>query len=298
MDLLDGRRRLEAAATGNGARLVVLGGFATSDKEVPRLEITREILEFDPFASTWRKLDVEAPEAWTHAQLVGIGGALYLMGGMDTEAFVPNGKTYRLRPSTTTWEALAPLPAGQERGSAAVVTTQGHIFLFGGITPAGATGSVLDYIITENRWAELPALPIPRSHAAAMRMDDGTFIVAGGDGSQLEPLGDTWALPLGATLWEPRDPMPTARGGCAYGEVYGKLVCAGGEIGPTTTRVVEAFDPSTLRWESLPDMPFERAGAPGAVVTSRLYVVGGSQTRMFEPTSSLLSFDLLDTVPR
>jgi len=140
-------------------------------------------------------------------------------------------------------------------------------------------------------------MPIPRSHAAVMRDDDGTFIIAGGLGSQNEPLGDVWAL-TPDNLWSPREPMPTARGGCAFGVVYGELVCAGGETGATTTRVVESYDPTLNRWTTQPEMPFDRAGAPGAIVTARLYVVGGSETRAFEPTSSLYAFDILDTIPR
>jgi hypothetical protein len=45
-------------------------------------------------------------------------------------------------------------------------------------------------------------------------------------------------------------------------------------------------------------MPLDRAGAAGAVVTSRLYVVGGSETATLSPTSTNYEFDLLDTLPR
>jgi len=285
--------RLEASATGLGARLVVLGGF-----EAASLAISREVLQYDPFNDSWMVMPLEAPAAVTHAALASVGGSLYLLGGLEGSAFVPSGKAYRLRPQGTAWEPLADLPAGEERGAAAVVVSSGHIFLLGGETSAGLTSSVLDYEVTTNTWSVAPTpLPTPRSHAAAMREDDGTFILAGGNGPQ-GPLGDTYALFLGATTWDLRAAMPTARGGCAYGAVYGQLVCAGGEIGPTVTRAVEVYDPTDDEWTSVAEMPVERAGAPGAIVTSRLYVVGGSQTTAFEPTSTLYEFDLLDTLPR
>jgi N-acetylneuraminic acid mutarotase len=294
--------RLEASAAGLGTKLVVLGGF-----EAPTLAISREVLQYDPFDDLWTVMPLAAPAAVTHAALASVGGSLYLLGGLEGSAFVPSGKAYRLPALGTAWEPLADLPAGEERGAAAVVVSSGHIFLMGGETSAGFTSSVLDYHVASNTWtvldvenrpplAPLP-LPTPRSHAAAMREDDGTFILAGGNGPQ-GPLGDTYALPLGAPMWELRAPMPTARGGCAYGVLYGKLVCAGGEIGPTVTRAVEVYDPTLDEWTSVAEMPVERAGAPGAIVASRLYVVGGSQTTAFEPTTTLYEFDLLDTLPR
>ena len=124
------------------------------------------------------------------------------------------------------------MPAGQERGAAAVVVSPPHVFLLGGATSGGALASVLDFNVSTSTWSQLPDLPTARSHAAAMRLDDGTLIVAGGlaDGTGI-PLGDVYALPLGAAAWELREPMPTRRGGCAYGRVQRSLVCAGGEAG-------------------------------------------------------------------
>ena len=295
--LPDGRIRLEASATGLGSRLVVIGGFSTA---APALEITREMLVYDPFTDTWSVSPIEAPAAFTHAALASVGGTLYMLGGLEGTVFAPSGKTYRLRPQAMAWEdeEIADIPAGYERGAAAVVVSAGHIFLLGGDTSLGFTDTILDYAIATNTWSEYPTkLPTPRSHAAAMRDETGMFVIAGGNGPQ-GPLGDTYALRLNETMWELRATMNTPRGGCAYGFVYGSLVCAGGEIGTVVSRAVEAYDPTeaTNEWEIMPDLPYDRAGAPGAIVTSRLYVVGGSQTKAFEPTNTLYEFDLLDTL--
>jgi N-acetylneuraminic acid mutarotase len=297
--LPEGRIRLEASAAARGTELVVLGGFSTA---APSLEITREVLLYDPFTDTWAISPLEAPAAFTHAGLASVGGTLYLLGGLEGTVFAPSGKTWRLRPGAEAWddEAVADIPEGLERGAAAVVVSSGHIFLLGGETAFGFTDSILDYNITSNTWSELPfKLPTPRSHAAAMRDGDGMFVLAGGNGPQ-GPLGDTWVHRLGAPAWEPRAAMNTARAGCAYGVVYGSLVCAGGEVGMAVTRAVETYDPTDAMnaWDVQPDLPLERGGAPGAVVTSRLYVIGGSQSTAFEPTSTLYEFDLLDTIPR
>jgi hypothetical protein len=295
-------RRLEASATGVGARLVVVGGFVNES-----LEISRDVLQYDPFLDEWSLHPLQAPEAFTHAALASVGGSLYLLGGLEGSAFTPSGKSWRLRPNATAWEALADMPVGQERGAAAVVVSSGHIFLLGGEIAGGFTDTILDFEVSSNTWSVYPrTLTTARSHAAAMREDDGTFIIAGGNSIQ-GPLGDTFALRLDGTV-ELRAPMNIARGGCAYGVVFGQLVCAGGEIGTAVSRIVEAYDPTDDEWTvvtsgggwlaPISEMPLERAGAAGAVVTSRLYVVGGSQTNAFTPTSTLYEFDLLDTLRR
>ena len=287
-----GDRRLEASAAGVGSRLVVVGGFVNE-----ALEISRDVLEYDPFLDTWSVHPLAAPEAYTHAALASVGGTIYLLGGLEGTAFTPSGRSWRLRPNGTAWEPVADLPVGQERGASAVVASNGHIFLLGGETAGGYTDTILDYEIASNTWSVLPmTLTTPRSHAAAMREDDGTFIVAGGNSLQ-GPLGDTFALSLDGTV-ELRSPMNTARGGCAYGVVYGQLACAGGEIGTQVSRVVEVYDPNDDEWTVVAELPIERAGAAGAVTTSRLFVVGGSETSAFIPTSTLYEFDLLDTLPR
>lgn len=298
-------RRLEAAAAASGSRLVVYGGFVTGASEQPRLAITNEVHVYDPFAETWANLP-PPPVAWTHAHLVGVGGALYLLGGLEGETFVPRGRTFKLDLGAApwlgeAWRELTPMPAGLERGAAAVVFTTGHIFLFGGDAQNGVTDSILQYEIANDAWTELPArLPTPRSHAVAMRDEDGTFVIAGGTGPQ-GPLGDAHALsPFG--VWSLRAPMNQPHGGCAYGLVYGNLVCAGGETvvngAVVPSRVVEVYDSTLDEWTVTAEMPADRGGASGAVVASRLYVVGGSESIALEPTATLYELDLLDTFER
>jgi hypothetical protein len=127
-----------------------------------------------------------------------------------------------------------------------------------------------------------------------MRRYDGSFVVAGGLGGLTgpQPLSDVWLLPQDGTVWQNRAPMPTARGGCAYGELYGSLICAGGEAGTSALDVVELYNVAIDEWRTLEPMPGVRAGARGAVVANRLYVPGGSESLAFEPVSTLFEFSL------
>lgn len=284
---LPGERR-GAAVTAMGTRLAIVGGFAADGT------ISRDVLVFDTLADEWTTL-LPAPVAWAEAGLAGIGGGLYLLGGLDAGRASPEG--YVLPSGSAVWHALAPMPRHLARGGAAVVVAPPRIFLIGGANEHGPLASVLSYSIIEDAWTEHPELPSPRSHAAAMRMFDGTLIVAGGL-AETGALGDVLVLRPHADAWEPRAPMPTPRGGCAFGVALGHLVCAGGTRGDDALVAVESYDPIADTWTAQPAMPSPRTGAPGAVIGQQLYVAGGTEGGVTAPTSTLFVFSLLDTLPR
>jgi N-acetylneuraminic acid mutarotase len=289
--------RLEPGVTSLGQRLIVVGGF---DQNVAQgLRITTEVLSLDPLTGTWSNLP-DAPVAWTHANIAGSSSTLYLLGGLDTNSFLARGESFALDLDLPDpqWRAIASMPDGMERGAAAVMTNPPHIYLIGGASTSDALATVLDYDFSTDSWSMLPDLPMPRSHGAAMRQEDGTLIVAGGLSSldSSRPLGDVWALPLHATEWQPRAPMRRARGGCAYGTVFGHLICAGGEAGTGAVETVETYDPNTDTWTTQEDMPERRAGTRGAVIGGQLYVPGGASALQFEPTATLYVFAYLATL--
>jgi len=288
-------KRLESGVTALGTRLVVMGGFATSLSE--GLSITTDVLAFDTFDGTWTPLPA-APAQWTHINLGAAGSTLFLLGGLEGTQFVARGEAYKLDPDTTEWVPVAPLP--EPRGAAGVVSSPPHVYLLGGASTTAALATCYDYDLLSNDWIRLPDLPQARSHPAAMRMNDGTLIVAGGLATldATEPLSDVWALSPNASQWVQRHAMPTARGGGAYGNVYGNLIVAGGESGRIALANVEGYDPVTDVWTIYPDLPEARAGTQAAAIGQLLYVPGGAQMLAFEPTSSLYVFSLLDTIGR
>lgn len=290
--------RLEPGVAALGQRLAVYGGFDRSERD--GLRLTANVIALDPVAEVWDPLE-PAPVAWSHANFAAVSTTLYLLGGHEGVDFVARGESWALDTALpgATWRPLAPMPAGLERGGAAVVVSPPHIFLLGGASSTEAVTTCLDYNLTTDTWTSLPDLPAPRSHAAAMRMVDGTLLVAGGlatlDATQ--PYGDVLELGQGASTWEPRaGRMEVPRGGCAFGDIFGQLVCAGGEAGGAALGVTESYDPLTDTWMRLPDMPARRAGARGAVIGGRLHVVGGAARLVFEPTSTVYVLSFLDTL--
>ncbi|CAN5792897.1 hypothetical protein BH11MYX2_BH11MYX2_17010 [soil metagenome] len=289
--------RLEPGVTALGQRVVVLDGFDTNEQH--GLHITNEVVAYDPEAMTWSQL-TPAPVMWTHVNLASSGATLYLLGGADGIDFTPNGSAWALDTDLQDpqWRSLAPQPAGLERDAAGVIVRQPGIILVGGANLTTAVDTVLRYDIARDEWTQLPSLPAPRSHPAVMQTSDGMLICAGGLAS-LDPrdaVDTVFVLPVDATAWETRTPMPLARGGCAYGNLFDSLVCAGGEAGQAALDRVDRYDWRTDTWSQLPDMPETRAGTQGGVVGGRLFVPGGARTLTFQPEPSLFVLSYLDAV--
>ena len=294
------RAALEPGVAALGTQVVMLGGFDTGLEA--GLHISQEVDVYDPLADAdkmWSTLP-PAPVAWTHVDLAASAGALYLLGGTSGQEFTAQGAAFRLGAGDQAWSSISPLPTGSERGAAGLVVAPPHIYLLGGASTTSALATCLDYNLMTDTWTTLPDLPAPRSHPAAMRRaGNGDLIVAGGlatlDASQ--PQHDVWLLPVGASAWIPEAPIPTARGGCAYGVIGGRLLCAGGEAGQAALHIVEQYDPTADAWSSLPDIPEARAGTQGVAIGERLYVPGGAQQLKFEPTDQLYVYDALAASP-
>jgi N-acetylneuraminic acid mutarotase len=97
------------------------------------------------------------------------------------------------------------------------------------------------------------------------------------------PATDTWSRPL--------QPMPTARSGGGYGTDGRRIYVAGGEV--TTTqltgafRAVEAYDPASNTWSTLPSMTIPRHGVAGAVIGNEFHLVSG----MIQSAGSMVFLD-------
>jgi len=298
------RRALEPGVAALGQQVVVVGGFDTSLAE--GLDITARVDTFDTTSSTWGTLP-DAPVKWTHLNLAVVGDRLYIAGGLEGAQDVAHGEGFVFDLIDKVWQPITAMDPADARGSSGVVTAPGRIYLLGGASTTAALATCLEYDTIAGTWSHLPDLPAPRSHPAAMRMLDGTLIVAGGLASldASAPEGEVWALPppgAASRTWQPRAAMqaptdPALRGGCAYGVVLGELVCAGGEGGQAASTVVEGYDPYLDQWTMHESMPFARAGVQGAALGGRLFVPGGAATLALDPTDTLYIYTPLDTPP-
>ncbi|CAN5682905.1 hypothetical protein BH11MYX1_BH11MYX1_08280 [soil metagenome] len=304
--------RLEAGVTAYGQTVVVVGGFYTNQEH--GLLVTNRVDLFDPSTSTWSKLAADAPVARHHVQVATLGTTLYLLGGLDAAAdaqleFPARADCYSidLADPAAQWKQIATMPT--PRGSAAVVVASPRIYLFGGSSTTDALASNVYYDTVMDAWcpgaacgaaAQLPDLPAPRSHPAAVRRTDGTFAVIGGLAglAASTAANEVYVLALAqqttAGVWTTGVAMPTTRGGCAFGSsIEGKLICAGGEASRALS-VTEGYDPVENTWTTFEQMPVPTAGTLGAAIGQRLFVPGGARELQFQPTDTLYIFAPLD----
>ena len=278
-----------------GGKLYVFGGLG------PRWTPRGLVYEYDPATDKWTKKKPMAL-ASHHVALAELNGKIYVMGGFvppqsGPPAWVPIDNAWEYDPANDSWKALAPLPT--KRGSPNAAAANGKIYVIGGasthpgsketaVHPARPHRSVDTnevYDPATNTWETRSPLPTARNHAAVGMVNNKIYIIGGRVGAafitrasnvgiveEYDPATDQWGA-LKASMINPRS-------AAAWGTYKGKIYVAGGEersSGPwqRTFRAVEAYDPATNRWSSLPDMTFPRHGLAGDIVNGKLHLVSG-----------------------
>jgi N-acetylneuraminic acid mutarotase len=260
--------------------------------------------EYDPATDAWTKKS-PMPRPAHHAALTAVNGKIYAFGGFVAPAntpipvgaaWEPIADAWEFNPATDSWKPLAPLPG--KRGSAVAAEVGGKIYVIGGATtmegskdpfftafgPARVLGTNEVYDPATNKWESRNPMSVPRNHAFGGVINGKIYVIGGRTGhafilsatntdvvEEYNPASNMWSIP--------KERMPTARSGGASGTDGRRIYVAGGEV--TTTelvgafRAVEAYDPATNSWMSLPSMPMPRHGVAGAVIGNRFHLVSG-----------------------
>ncbi len=151
--------------------------------------------------------------------------------------------------------------------------------------PHYSVGAVEEYDPAANTWRARAPIPTPRNHATAGVVNGKIYVIGGRVGGafvssgssnvgiveEYDPATDAWG--------PPRARMPSARSAMSSGTWGGKIYVTGGEgqdyVTMFTFRSLEAYDPASNTWATLPSMPVSRHGLAGAVVGNRLHMVSG-----------------------
>jgi N-acetylneuraminic acid mutarotase len=260
--------------------------------------------EYDPASDKWTKKS-PMPRPAHHAALAAANGKIYVIGGFvppkDTAiplggAWEPIDSAWEYNPATDSWKSLPPAPG--KRGSAVTAEVGGKIYVIGGATTVEgakdpfftffgpsrvlATNDVYDP--ATNKWQSREPMSVPRNHAFSGVINGKIYVIGGRTGhgfilsatntdvvEEYNPISNTWSVP--------KERMPTARSGGASGTDGRRIYVAGGEV--TTKelvgafRAVEAYEPATNSWITLPSMPMPRHGVAGAVIGNRFHLVSG-----------------------
>ena len=285
----------ELYGIGAGGKLYVFGGLA------PGWTPKGLVYEYDPGSDTWTKKKNMAL-ASHHVALAELNGKIYVIGGFvkpekGPTAWQPIDNVWEYDPGADSWKALAPLPT--KRGSPNAVVHNGKIYVIGGAglnpgsketvvhpaRPHRALGTNEVYDVAANTWETRQPMPTARNHAAAGTVNNKIYVIGGRIGNafitkaanigiveEYDPATDQWGVL--------KAPMPNPRSAAAWGTYTGKIYVAGGEErsgGPwqRTFRAVEAYDPRSNTWSTLPDMTFPRHGLAGDIVGGKLHLVSG-----------------------
>jgi N-acetylneuraminic acid mutarotase len=100
----------------------VVGGFDDSRGVVDFLQV------YDPELDEW-SMAAPLPRAVHHANVAALDGKLYVVGAMILQGFnfVAIGDVWEYDPGIDQWTTRESMPAGTERGSAAVAVVDGRI---------------------------------------------------------------------------------------------------------------------------------------------------------------------------
>jgi N-acetylneuraminic acid mutarotase len=260
--------------------------------------------EYDPATDEWTKKR-SMPRPAHHAALAAANGKIYVMGGFvppqDTQipvggAWQPIDDAWEYDPAADSWKSLASVPG--KRGSALATEVGGKIYVIGGVTtvegskdpfftffgPARVLTTNDVYDPATNKWESREPMSVARNHAFGGAVNGKIYVIGGRTGhgfilsatntdvvEEYSPVSDTWSAP--------KERMPTPRSGGAWGTDGRKIYVAGGEV--TTKEVVgafraiEAYEPASNTWTTLPSMPMPRHGVAGAVIGDRFHLVSG-----------------------
>ena len=260
--------------------------------------------EYDPATDRWTK-KAPMPRPAHHAALAAANGKIYVIGGFVAPqntavpvggAWEPIDNAWEYDPAADSWKSLPPLPG--KRGSAVAAEAGGKIYVIGGATttagakdpfftffgPSQVLGTNDVYDPATNKWESRRPMSVPRNHAFGGVVNGKIYVIGGRTGhgfilsatntdvvEEYNPINDSWSVP--------RERMPTARSGGASGFDGRRIYVAGGEV--TTKdlvgafKSVEAYEPATNSWTTLPSMPMPRHGVAGAVIGNRFHLVSG-----------------------
>lgn len=207
--------------------------------------------------------------------------------------------------STDTWEVLAPIPQGTERGAAAVGVHNKIMYLAGGmrsldLSPDGeqdTVDTVSAFDTVSGTWLPLPGaasrIPEGRDHAGGAVVGDVFYVLGGRCRGQNNTKDTVFSLDLGnmdAGWHVSPSRMPTPRGGISVGTVQNRIYTFGGEGNQAEGSLgvfneTEVFDTEAETWYKLQPMKLPRHGTSAVAVGERIYIPGGGLAQGADPVN-------------
>jgi len=276
-----------AAAAVNGKIYVISGGSRG-------VEANAFNQEFDPATGAWRDVAL-MPSVASHAGIASLNGKIYVVGGFVANVHVGAvNRVFEYDPAADRWRALAPLAA--PRGSPGVVALNGKIHAIGGRNPDRQTVATHEvYDPASNMWSMAAPLPIARDHLGIAVVDGKIHVFGGRTDATVDNTGRHDVYDPATNSWSTAAPLITPRSAGTSVVVDGRIVYSGGECKEPKESItfteVEAYDPRTNRWTSLPPLQPGRHAAAAVAVGPTAYMFGGNNgCGGNRPTKDVLTF--------
>jgi N-acetylneuraminic acid mutarotase len=225
----------------------------------------------------WRPL-APAKLARTEVAAARVGRFVYVMGG-----FLPDrtttAATERYDIKRNRWSRVADMP--MPLNHAAAKTHNGRIYVVGGYGSrtglARPVATLYRYDPGRNRWRRLPSMPTARGALAAGVIDNRLYVAGGAAGGRVQDELEIYDFKHRRWLAGPAMPTPREHlaGAVARGHFY---ALAGRAAGHGNYRTVEAYDPLTRHWQTMPPMRKARGGIGAATTNGRIVVAGGEES--------------------
>ncbi|MBN3274395.1 KLD8A protein, partial [Polyodon spathula] len=190
------------------------------------------------------------------------------------------------------WQSLAPLPSGRVYHS--LVEAGGQLFVVGGCDESGRPRSALELYCPEvDQWISLPPMPTPRAGAATAVLGK-RLVVVGGMGLDQRPLKAVEVYNTDEGKWRKRSSLRAAAMGISMTVKDGRVIAAGGMGGDLYPQsLLQQYDLRKDVWVTLPRMPTPRYDTTTFVQGSKIYVLGGRQSKR-----SVVAFEAFDMESR
>eukprot|EP00746_Dinoflagellata_sp_MGD_P000773 gnl/MRDRNA2_/MRDRNA2_101404_c0_seq1.p1 gnl/MRDRNA2_/MRDRNA2_101404_c0~~gnl/MRDRNA2_/MRDRNA2_101404_c0_seq1.p1 ORF type:complete len:348 (+),score=64.24 gnl/MRDRNA2_/MRDRNA2_101404_c0_seq1:62-1045(+) len=226
-----------------------------------------------------------------------IGGKIYAVGGSADGRVLNTMERYD--PIENSWRLWFALPSmGTKRTRLAAAVAEGKLYVFGGFDGIRDLATTECYDPEHNRWHFLTSMARKRSDVAAAVLRGKIYGMGGQDRDNTDPTEafDTVEIfdPY-SELWNYSAPMKQGRLGLAAasldGEAGDRIIAVGGSNGREILSSCEFFDPRVGKWEELPSMHVGRLGCSVAVVSGKIYALGG-----YDGTRPLDTVEVYDEV--
>lgn len=208
-----------------------------------------------------------------------VGNILYVIGGCNSQCAVGGGALTTVEaynPATNTWSEKSPIPVAID--SVYAVESKNIIYVVGGyVQGPGRVNTLYSYDPATDTWTQLASMNVGRSNPASGVL--GGIIAAGGLGNG-GVTNDNEVYSTATNKWKTLAAMPTALTASCFGAISGKFYVASGTDNSGPNAAVQAYTGGTTKsWTTgLASIPQAMVGPASAVVTGRLYCIGGANT--------------------